>query len=45
VELALITPEGTTERRLTFGGHPGLLPRWAVNVALNWLRRVAEGDE
>lgn len=45
IELALITPAGTTERRLSFGGHPGLLPRWAVNVALNWLRRAAEGDE
>lgn len=43
VELALITPEGTKERRLTFGGHPGLLPRWTVNVALNWLRRTARG--
>lgn len=43
VELALVTPEGTKERRLTFGGHPGLLPRWAVNIALNWLRRTARG--
>jgi len=45
VELALITPEGTQERQLTFGGHPALLPRWAVNIALNWLRRTAEGHE
>jgi nicotinamide-nucleotide amidase len=45
VELALITPEGTQERQLTFGGHPALLPRWAVNIALNWLRRTAEGNE
>jgi nicotinamide-nucleotide amidase len=45
VEMALITPEGTQERRLTFGGHPALLPRWAVNVALNWLRCTAEGHE
>jgi competence/damage-inducible protein CinA-like protein len=44
VELMLITPEKTTERQLTFGGHPGLLPRWAVNIALNWLRRTAEGN-
>jgi competence/damage-inducible protein CinA-like protein len=43
VELMLITPEETKERRLTFGGHPGLLSRWAVNIALNWLRRTAEG--
>ena len=45
VEMVLITPEGTQERRLTFGGHPALLPRWAVNVALNWLRCTAEGHE
>ncbi|MFL7868784.1 MAG: competence/damage-inducible protein A [Anaerolineales bacterium] len=45
VELALITPDGTQERQLTFGGHPALLPRWAVNVALNWLRCTAEGYE
>ena len=45
VEMALITPEGTQERQLTFGGHPALLPRWAVNVALNWLRCTAEGYE
>jgi len=44
VELTLITPDGTTERQLSFGGHPGLLQRWTVNIALNWLRRTAEGD-
>ena len=44
-ELALITPDGTKERQLTFGGHPALLPRWAVNLGLNWLRRMAEGGE
>ncbi len=43
VELALITPDGSEARQLTFGGHPGLLPRWAVNLALNRLRRTAEG--
>lgn len=42
VELALITPTETLERRLSFGGHPALLPRWAVNTALNWLRQTAE---
>jgi competence/damage-inducible protein CinA-like protein len=44
VELALITPYETRVRQRSFGGHPGLLPRWTVNVALNWLRRTAEGD-
>jgi nicotinamide-nucleotide amidase len=44
-ELVLITPEEIIERQLTFGGHPGLLPRWSVNLALNLLRRAAEGDD
>lgn len=43
-EVIIITPEGTFERKLTFGGHPGLLTRWSTNLALNWLRRIAEGD-
>ncbi len=42
VELVLITPEGTQTRQRTFGGHPGLLPRWAVNLGLNWLRLAAQ---
>ena len=41
-ELTLITPDGAKSRRLTFGGHPGLLPRWATNLSLNWLRREAK---
>ena len=45
VELILITPEGIRERQLTFGGHPGLLARWAINLALNWLRCTAEWDD
>jgi len=43
-ELVLITPDKTESRQLSFGGHPGLLPRWAVNLGLNWLRRTAEGE-
>jgi hypothetical protein len=42
-ELMLITPDKTELRELSFGGHPGLLRRWAVNLGLNWLRRSAEG--
>jgi len=44
-ELVLTTPEGAKERQLTFGGHPGLLSRWAINNGLNWLRHTAEGGE
>ena len=45
VELALITPKGSQERQRSFGGHPELLSRWAVNLALNWLRKTAEADD
>jgi nicotinamide-nucleotide amidase len=45
VEFVLITPEGTQTRQRTFGGHPGLLPRWAVNLGLNWLRLAAQGKD
>ena len=43
-ELVLVTPDKTLERQLTFGGHPALLSRWAVNHALNWLRQTAESN-
>ena len=43
-EVMLITPDETRTRELTFGGHPGLLSRWAVNLTLNWLRQAAEAD-
>ena len=45
LELVLITPEGIQTRQRTFGGHPGLLPRWAVNLGLNWLRLAAQGKD
>lgn len=37
-EMALITPGGEKTHRITYGGPPRSLPRWAVNLALNWLR-------
>jgi len=43
IELMLITPDGEKVQQLSFGGHPGLLSRWAVNLALNLLRGAAEG--
>ncbi len=41
IELHLVTPEGETSRRLTYGGPPKYAPRWAGNLALNWLRQTA----
>lgn len=40
-EMALITPNGEKTHRITYGGPPRSLPRWSVNLALDWLRRRA----
>jgi len=40
-EMALITPNGEKTHRITYGGPPRSLPRWSVNLALNWLRTKA----
>ncbi|MGE5251980.1 MAG: competence/damage-inducible protein A [Bacteroidota bacterium] len=37
-ELAVITPLGEKAMRITYGGHPRNLPRWAFNNGLNLLR-------
>jgi nicotinamide-nucleotide amidase len=37
-EMVLITPRGEKIHRITYGGPPASLSRWAVNLALNWLR-------
>lgn len=41
-EMVLITPKGEKTHRVTYGGPPRSLPRWAVNLALNWLRTTAQ---
>lgn len=45
IELHLVTPAGEKSRRLTYGGPPNYSPRWAGNMALNWLRLTAEGTK
>jgi hypothetical protein len=42
IYVLLITPLREAERHLTYGGHPGNARRWAVNMALDWLRRSAQ---
>ena len=37
----LISPRGTIERHLFYGGHPGNARGWVVNMTLDWLRRNA----
>ena len=44
-EMALITPKGEKTHRITYGGPPRSLPRWSVNLALDWLRRRAMDTE
>ncbi|HSL43355.1 MAG TPA: molybdopterin-binding protein [Anaerolineales bacterium] len=44
-EMALITPRGEKTHRITYGGPPRSLPRWSVNLALDWLRRRALESE
>jgi competence/damage-inducible protein CinA-like protein len=38
----IATPAGQVERHLTYGGHPGNARRWAVNMALDLLRRTIQ---
>jgi competence/damage-inducible protein CinA-like protein len=40
-EMTLITPDGEKSHRITYGGPPRSLPRWSINLALNWLRTKA----
>jgi nicotinamide-nucleotide amidase len=41
-EMALVTPKGEKTHRITYGGPPKSLPRWSMNLALNWLRTTLE---
>jgi nicotinamide-nucleotide amidase len=40
--MAMITPKGEKTHRITYGGPPKSLPRWSMNLALNWLRTTME---
>ena len=41
-EMAMITSKGEKTHHITYGGPPRSLPRWAMNLALNWLRTTVE---
>jgi competence/damage-inducible protein CinA-like protein len=45
VEQCILTPQGLQNRTLTYGGHPGNVPRWAVNLGLDWLRLMASESD
>ena len=40
--MAMITSKGEKTHRITYGGPPKSLPRWSMNLALNWLRTTLE---
>jgi len=41
-DMVMILPTGEKTHHITFGGPPRSLPRWATNLALNWLRTTIE---
>jgi nicotinamide-nucleotide amidase len=41
-EMAMISSKGEKTHRITYGGPPRSLTRWAMNLALNWLRTTVE---
>jgi nicotinamide-nucleotide amidase len=43
ISIAILTPNNQEERHLTYGGHPKNAARWAVNTALDGLRRSVQG--
>jgi competence/damage-inducible protein CinA-like protein len=44
-DIALITPHGEKTHHISYGGPPRSVPRWAVNLALDWLRRRAREND
>ena len=44
-DMVLITPRGEKTHCITYGGPPRSLPRWAMNLALNWLRTAAQESD
>lgn len=44
-DIAVVTPHGQKTHRVTYGGPPRSLPLWAVNLAMDWLRRRARESE
>lgn len=41
-DMILITPDREKTHHVTYGGPPRSVRRWAVNLALNWLRTTAQ---
>jgi hypothetical protein len=41
-DMVMISADGEKIQHITYGGPPRSLPRWAMNLALNWLRTTLE---
>jgi len=44
-DFVLILPQGEKTHHITYGGPPRSVPRWAVNLALDWLRRRSREND
>jgi nicotinamide-nucleotide amidase len=40
--MAMITAKGEKSHKITYGGPPKSLPKWSMNLAINWLRTTVE---
>jgi len=40
--MAMITSKGEKSHKITYGGPPKSLPKWSVNLTINWLRTAVE---
>jgi len=40
--MAMITSKGEKSHKITYGGPPKSLPKWSVNLTINWLRTIIE---
>ncbi len=43
--MVMITPKGEKSHKITYGGPPKSLPKWSVNLTINWLRMTLEEME
>lgn len=40
--MAIITSKGEKSHKITYGGPPKSLPKWSMNLTINWLRTTVE---
>lgn len=43
--MGMVTPKGEKRHKVTYGGPPKSLPKWSVNLTINWLRTAIEEME